>query len=84
MVWCRVTRHPRIFRGLTGCQRTLGILGVTEIEQQIPAEEVDRPQGQSAMEDFWKHVIREYYSVIMQPEIEANNFELKLALITMV
>ena len=18
--WCRVTRHPRIFRGLTGCQ----------------------------------------------------------------
>ena len=23
--WCRVTRHPRIFRGLTSCQRdTLG------------------------------------------------------------
>ena len=22
--WCRVTRHPRIFRGLTGCQRTPG------------------------------------------------------------
>ena len=20
--WCRVTRHPRVFRGLTGCQRT--------------------------------------------------------------
>ena len=20
--WCRVTRHPRIFRGLTGCQQT--------------------------------------------------------------
>ena len=20
--WCRVTRHPRIFRRLTGCQRT--------------------------------------------------------------
>ena len=19
--WCRVTRHPRVFRGLTGCQR---------------------------------------------------------------
>ena len=19
--WCRITRHPRIFRGLTGCQR---------------------------------------------------------------
>ena len=22
--WCRVTRHPRIFHGLTGCQRTIG------------------------------------------------------------
>ena len=26
--WCRVTRHPRIFRGLTGCQRTPRIWGV--------------------------------------------------------
>ena len=22
--WCPVTRHPRVFRGLTGCQRTPG------------------------------------------------------------
>ena len=22
--WCRVTRHPRVFRGLIGCQRTPG------------------------------------------------------------
>ena len=22
--WCRVTRHSRVFRGLTGCQRELG------------------------------------------------------------
>ena len=27
--WCRVTRHPRIFRGLTGYQRTLRFWGVT-------------------------------------------------------
>ena len=27
--WCRVTRHPRVFRRFTGCQRTPGILGVT-------------------------------------------------------
>ena len=20
--WCRVARHPQVFRGLTGCQRT--------------------------------------------------------------
>ena len=27
--WCRVTRHPRVFHRLTGCQRTLGFWGVT-------------------------------------------------------
>ena len=27
--WCWVTRHPRIFRRLTGCQRTPLFLGVT-------------------------------------------------------
>ena len=25
--WYRVTRHPRIFRGLTGCQRDTPVLG---------------------------------------------------------
>ena len=25
--WCRVTRHPRVFRGLTGFQRTLWDFG---------------------------------------------------------
>ena len=27
--WCRVTRHPRVFRGLTGCQRTPRFWGIT-------------------------------------------------------
>ena len=27
--WCQVTPHPRVFRKLTGCQRTLGFWGVT-------------------------------------------------------
>ena len=27
--WCRVTRHPRVFHGLTGCQRTPLFWGVT-------------------------------------------------------
>ena len=31
MVWCRVTRHPRIFCGLKGCQRTPRIWGVTAL-----------------------------------------------------
>ena len=29
--WCRVTRHPRVFRGLTGCQRDPWFWGVTII-----------------------------------------------------
>ena len=28
--WCRVTRHPRVFRGLTGCQRDPLFWGVIE------------------------------------------------------
>ena len=27
--WCQVTRHSRVFRGLTGCQRTSREWGVT-------------------------------------------------------
>ena len=27
--WCRVTRYPRVFRGLTGCQRDPRDRGVT-------------------------------------------------------
>ena len=29
--WCRVTRRPRLFRRLTGCQRTPGFWGVTGV-----------------------------------------------------
>ena len=36
------------------------------------------------MEDFWRPVIWEEYSIVRLPPIEANNFELKLALNTMV
>ena len=36
------------------------------------------------MEDIWRPVIQDEYSAARQPAIEANNFELKSALITMV
>ena len=36
------------------------------------------------VEDFWRPVIQHEYFVVRQPAIEVNNFELKLALITMV
>ena len=32
---CRVTRHSRVFRGLTGSQRTPGFWGVTKLAIQI-------------------------------------------------
>ena len=53
--------------------------------QPIPKEaETERPQKQMTMEDFWRPIIQDEYFVVRQPAIEANNFELKLALITMV
>ena len=33
--WCRVTRHPRIFSGLTGCQRTPGFCAITRLLKEI-------------------------------------------------
>ena len=36
------------------------------------------------MEDFWCPIIQEDYSAIRQPTVDANNFEHKPALITMV
>ena len=36
------------------------------------------------MEDFWRPIIRDEYSIVRKPTIEANNFELKPAFITMV
>ena len=40
--WCRVTRHPRVFCRLMGCQRIPGIYGVTawyqSLDFQLPRE----------------------------------------------
>ena len=55
-----------------------------ETQQNIPVVAVDRPQGQRTMEDFWRPIIRDDYSTVRQPAIEANDFELKFALITIV
>ena len=43
-----------------------------------------RPPITNTMEDFWRPIIQEEYSIIRQPTVDANNFELKPALITMV
>ena len=36
------------------------------------------------MDDIWRPIIRDEYSTVRQPAIEANNFDLDPALITMV
>ena len=51
------------------------------VEQETAAE---RPPIQDTMEYFWRPVIQAEYLTIKQPAVEANNFELKPALITMV
>ena len=43
-----------------------------------------RPLITDTMKDFWRPIIQEEYSTIRQPTVDANNFELKPALITMV
>ena len=47
-------------------------------------EAVRRPPITDTMEDFWRPIIQDEYSAIRQPAVEANNFELMPALITMV
>ena len=51
------------------------------VEQETTAE---RPPMQDTMEDFRRPVIQAEYSAVRQPAVEANNFELKPTLITMV
>ena len=51
------------------------------VEQETAAE---RLQRQDTMDDFWRPVIQAKYSVVRQPTMEANNFEMKPSLITMV
>ena len=55
-----------------------------ESNRNILASEIKIPQRQRTMEDFWRPVIRDEYSAVRQPTIEANNFELKPTLVTMV
>ena len=43
-----------------------------------------RPPITDTVEDFWRPIIQEGYYAIRQPTVDANNFELKPTLITMV
>ena len=53
--------------------------------QPIPEEaEAEKPHRKMTMEDFWRLFIQDEYFAMRQHAIEANNFELKPTLITMV
>ena len=47
-------------------------------------EEEERNQRPNTMEDFCRPIIQDEYFAVRQPAIQANDFELKPALITMV
>ena len=77
-------RTLRNMRKVTSVEST-SMANQREILQPIPEEEeTGRPQSQMTMEEFWRPVLQDQYSVVRQPAIEANNFELKPTLITMV
>ena len=56
--------------------------GLNSAANQEFAAEI--PQEQNTMEDLWKSFIQDKYLAVKQLEINANDFELKPALITMV
>ena len=80
-----IERTLQYLRRITSAE-SINMANQREILQTIPEEEeeVERNQRSNIMEDFWRPIIQEEYSVVRQPTIEANNFELKPALITMV
>ena len=47
-------------------------------------QQPDDPLIIDTMEDFWRPIIQKEYYAIRQPTVDANNFELKPALIAMV
>ena len=80
-----IERTLKNLRKITSA-KSINMANQRERLQAIPKEEeeAERLQRPNTMEDFWRPIIQEEYSVVRQPAIEANNFELKQALIIMV
>ena len=80
------TELERTLRSLRNTKRAENVAMVDERHDQTKVQRTAarRPPMTDTMEDFWRPIIQEEYSAIRQPTVDANNFELKPALITMV
>ena len=76
----------RTLRSLRKTKRAENTAMVYERHDQTAEQRTTtrRPPITDTMKDFWRPIIQEEYSAIRQPTVDANNFELKPALITMV
>ena len=80
------TELERTLRSLRKTKRAKNAAMADERHDQTEEQKTAarRPPMTDTMEDFWRPIIQEEYSAIRQPTVDANNFELKPALITMV
>ena len=76
----------RTLRSLRKIKRAKNSAMVDERKDQTEGQRTTarRPPIADTMEDFWRPIIQDEYSTIRHPTVDANNFELKPALITMV
>ena len=80
------TELERTLRSLRKSKRAENAAMADERHDQTEEQRTTarRPPITDTMEDFWRPIIQEEYSTIRQTTMDANNFELKPALITMV
>ena len=79
-----IERTLKNLRKATSTEERSTVNQIERLQTFLEEEEADRPQRPNTMKEFWRPIIQEEYSAVRQPPIEANNFELKPALITMV
>ena len=80
------TGLERTLRSLRKIKRAENVAMTDERHDQTEEQRTAarRPPITDTMDDFWRPIIQEKYSTIRQPTVDANNFELNPALITMV
>ena len=80
------TELERTLRSLRKTKRAENLAMADERQDQTEGQRTAtrRPPIADTMQDFWRPIIQDEYSAIRQPTVDANNFELKPALITMV